>query len=461
MDKIILRPDRASAVAEISNRFPDRTSRAPAVLESHSHDESWHHSCLPDVVAFPRSTEEVSEICRIAANHRLPIVPFGTGSSMEGNVNAVEGGVSIDTREMRRVLDVDTINADCRVEAGVTRLQLADELRHSGLFFPVDPGADASLGGMAATRASGTMTVRYGSMKDNVMGLTIVLADGRVIRTGGRARKSSSGYDLTRLFVGSEGTLGIITELTLKLSPVPESTTVVRASFSHFETLVDAVHQLSALGIPIARLEYLDELEVHALNSFAGKTLPLRNTLIIETHEAIAHQATTLELMKEVLAELAAEVEIARSPEEKSEIWSIRHALADAEKHLRPGSHMFVTDVAVPLSRLAELLRAVRENAGKLGILAPAVGHIGDGNIHVTLLVDRQNPHEIEIAENFHDWIVGYALKLGGTATGEHGIGMGKRKYLLEEHGEAVWAMKAIKAALDPLKLLNPGKLFL
>lgn len=461
MDTPVSRSSRASAIAEIANRFPGQSSRAPAVLESHAHDESWHHSSPPDIVVFPASTDEVSELCRIASKHRLPIVPFGTGSSMEGNVNALDGGVSIDTREMRSVIKVDVVNADCRVEAGVTRLQLAEELRHTGLFFPVDPGADASLGGMAATRASGTMTVRYGSMKDNVMGMTVVLADGRVIRTGGRARKSSSGYDLTRLFVGSEGTLGVITELTLKLSPVPESTTVVRASFPSFETLVDAVHQLCALGVPIARLEYLDELEVSALNNFAAKSLPLLDTLIVETHQAATHQAATLELMEEVLAGLGAEIDVASSPDAKSEIWSIRHALSDAEKGLRPGSHMFVTDVAVPLSSLAELLRAIKEKAGSLGILAPAVGHIGDGNVHVTLLVDRENRGEIDAAERFHDWIVGRSLTLGGTATGEHGIGIGKRKYLLDEHGEGVSVMRAIKAALDPHHLLNPGKLFL
>jgi D-lactate dehydrogenase (cytochrome) len=448
------------ALREIETLMAGRCTRSAEMLRQHSHDESWHHPGLPDIVVFPTSTEDVARVVREASRLGLPIVAFGTGSSMEGHVNATRGGVCIDTRDMREILEVDTINAHCRVQAGVRRKELERHLRDTGYFFPVDPGADASLGGMAATRASGTTTVRYGSMRENVVGLTVVLADGRIIRTGGRAKKSSSGYDLTRLFVGSEGTLGVITELILRLSPIPEASTVFIASFPEFRSAVEAVHELLMLSLPLARIEYLDELEVDALNRFAGQQWTKQTTLILETHDTAELRDSIVEKVSDVLLGQGADVRIATTLDDQRAVWATRHRLADAERQLRPGCHMFVTDVAVPLSALAEFIDKVRRMSQTLGILAPAVGHIGDGNLHVTLLIDRDDPEEMRQAENFHDWIVSESLRLGGTATGEHGIGLGKRKYLVQEHGGAVEVMRAIKAALDPSNLMNPGKIF-
>ncbi len=380
---------------------------------------------------------------------------------MEGNVNAVQGGISIDTSRMNNILQVNPGDMDCEVEAGVTREQLNHYLRDTGLFFPVDPGANASFGGMAATRASGTTTVMYGSMRENVIGLEVVTADAKIITTGGRARKSSSGYDLTRLFVGSEGTLGVITRVKLRLHPVPETTIAMTAYFPDVQKAVEATCDVMQAGIPIARAELLDELEIKAVNNYCNVQFPVMPALFFEFHSSATVVNEIIEQVQELCEyHSAIQIKYATNLEERKEIWEARHKVAFAERTLRPGTQTFVTDVAVPITRLSEAIQTAQNDLKKTGLIAPLCGHVGDGNFHFALLVDRDNADEITQAEVFHDRLIQNAIALGGTISGEHGIGMGKQDYMEDEHGESLELMRIIKKALDPLGIMNPDKIF-
>lgn len=450
----------AAACDELRALLGERLSEAVAVREQHGRDESWHQPALPDAVAFARSTEEVSAILAICHRHRVPVIPFGAGTSYEGHLIPVEGGISVDLSSMDAILRVSPEDMDVTVQAGVRRKQLNEYLRDTGLFFPVDPGADATIGGMCATRASGTTTVRYGAMRENVLALTVVLADGRVIRTGTRARKSAAGYDLTRLFVGSEGTLGIITEATLRLHGRPEATAFAVCAFDSLQGAVDAVIATIQLGVPIARIELLDDVMVAAVNRYSKLDLPELNTLFLEFHgssESVAEQARTVRELAQQNG--GHDFRWSDREEERSRLWQARHDAAYASKALRPGCENWATDVCVPISRLAEVITFIRAEADKSFLPAPIVGHVGDGNFHMALVVDRSRPEEVAEAERLNRLLVTRALELGGTCTGEHGIGLGKMEFLELEHGAGVDVMRTIKQALDPHGILNPGKL--
>jgi D-lactate dehydrogenase (cytochrome) len=442
-------------------RLKDRVSTASAVREHHSRGEA-HPAChLPDVVVFPLSTEEVSEVLVIAARHGAPVVPFGAGTSLEGQVAALRGGVSIDMTRMTRVLRVSSEDLDATVEAGITHRKLDEHLRNTGLSFFIDPGADATLGGMAATRASGTTAVRYGTMRENVLGLTVVLADGRVIRTGGRARKSAAGLDLTHLFLGSEGTLGVITELTLRLHGRPEAVSAAVCPFATLEGAVSTVIQTIQLGIPVARVELLDELQLTAVNRFSGLDYPVAPTLFFEFHgPSVSNVREQAEMVGEIASENgAAAFQWAETPEARTKIWHARHQAYYAALALKPGSRAWVTDVCVPISRLAECILETVEDNRTSSIPAPLVGHAGDGNFHLIYLIDPASPEEFAEVERLNDRLVRRALACGGTCTGEHGVGLGKMKYLPIEHGAALDVMRAIKRTLDPDNRMNPGKM--
>jgi D-lactate dehydrogenase (cytochrome) len=453
------RGDPEGAIAELRGRLGERLSTAAAVREQHGKDLTWHAGRAPDAVAFARTTEEVAEIVRICARHAVPVIAFGTGTSLEGHIEALEGGVTIDLSGMDAILEVNAADLDCRVEAGVTRTRLNTHLRDTGLFFPIDPGADASLGGMAATRASGTNAVRYGTMREAVLGLTVVTAEGRVVRTGGRARKSAAGYDLTRLFVGSEGTLGIITEVQLRLWGVPEAISAAVCSFETLAGAVDTVIATIQAGVPIARIELLDEVQVRACNRHSGLGLAERPTLFFEFHGSEAGVAEQAELVGELAAEQGGSgFSWATRAEERNRLWTARHNAFWACRGLRPGAEARPTDVCVPISRLAECILATRADIDAEGLLAPIVGHVGDGNFHVTFLLDPAEPGEGWRADAVSDRMVRRALAMGGTCTGEHGIGYGKIDYLEAEHADGVVLMRKLKRALDPDGILNPGK---
>jgi D-lactate dehydrogenase (cytochrome) len=439
----------------------DRVSTADAVREHHSHAESWHAPARPDAVVFPLSTDEVAAVVRACAAARVPMVPFGMGSSMEGHVNAVRGGVSIDVTRMTRVLRVSPDDLDVTVEAGITRKTLDQHLKNTGLMFPIDPGADATIGGMAATRASGTTAVRYGTMRDNVLGLTVVLADGRVIRTGGRARKSSSGYDLTRLFVGSEGTLGVITEVTLRLFGRPEALAAAVCPFASMEGAVNTVIQTVQLGIPVARMEVIDEAQLAIVNRFSKTSYPEAPTLFFEFHGTSQGVVDDQARMVDDLAREhgALGFRWASTPEERARLWQARHDAYYATLASRPGAGAMTTDVCVPISQLAPCILETQADARDSNIAAPLVGHAGDGNFHLILMLDPDNGDEVRRVSAFSQRLVERALRLGGTCTGEHGVGLGKMKYLKAEHGESLDVMRAIKQALDPHDLMNPGKM--
>ncbi len=452
---------RQAAVQELYRIFGARCDRSPAQRDHHGHDESWHPTEPPDAVVYPETTEEVSRALRICTEHEAPVIPFGAGSSMEGHVNAVRGGISLDTSRLSRILEVNRFDMDCRVQAGVTHEALNAHLRDSGLFFPVDLGAHASLGGMAATRASGTMTLRYGSMRENVIGLEVVLADGEIIRTGGRARKSSSGYDLTRLLIGSEGTLGVITELLLRLHPRPGGIVSAMAPMPDLDSAVELVQALTASGLPLARVELMDELEMEAANRYLREAYALSPTLFLELHFSGEAEADAVRLLEDACRDCGSVAfDMATKSEERSRIWRARHSAAYAEKTLRPGCRTLVTDVCVPLSKLAESVLEAKDDLARSGLVGPMVGHVGDGNYHIALLVDPTDKDEISRAEAFHERLVRRALDAGGTCTGEHGIGLGKKTFLLREHGAAAGVMKRLKSSLDPLGIMNPGKLF-
>jgi D-lactate dehydrogenase (cytochrome) len=452
----------ATVIATLAARYGNRLVTSQAVREQHGHTTTWIDNQPPDAVVFPQGTEDVQEIVRLCAAHRVPVIGFGQGTSLEGQVNAPRGGICLDFRDMNRVLAVQAEDLDCVVEPGITRKQLNEYLRDKGLFFPIDPGADASLGGMAATRASGTNAVRYGTMKDNVLALKAVLANGEVISTGHRAKKSSAGYDLTRLIVGSEGTLGIITELTLRLAGIPEAISSGICPFPSVEAACNATILAIQSGIPVARIELLDEMQVKASNVYSKLTLPEMPMLFLEFHGSDASVAEQSERFGEIARELGGgPFEWATKAEDRTRLWQARHDAYWAVMGLRPGVRALSTDVCVPISRLAECVTQSQRDLKDSRLLAPIVGHVGDGNFHMLLLIDHTDADEVERAKAFLERLVDRALAMDGTCTGEHGVGQGKMKYLGAEHGEpALAAMRGIKRALDPLDIMNPGKIF-
>ncbi len=450
----------AAVLPLLKQRFGDRMQTGTSIREQHGHTTTWLANQIPDAVVFATSTADVAETVTLCAEHRVPVIPFGTGTSLEGQVNAPAGGISLDLSLMNRVLKVHAEDLDAVVQPGVTRKQLNEHLRDQGLFFPIDPGADASLGGMAATRASGTNAVRYGTMKDNVLALEAVLADGTVIRTGSRAKKSSAGYDLTRLLVGSEGTLGVITELTLRLHGIPEAMASARVSFDRVEDACQTVILAVQVGLPMARMELLDALTVQAVNAYSKLDLPETPVLLLEFHGTEAGVKEQAEMFGEIARDCGGrDFTWTGRAEERTRLWQARHDAYWATTALRPGARGLSTDVCVPISRLADCVGEATAKAAAEGLLAPVVGHVGDGNFHMLLLVDDTVPGERAQAEAFVGWLNDLALSMEGTCTGEHGIGQGKRKYLRREIGPALGPMAAIKAALDPQNILNPGKI--
>ncbi len=446
---------------ELQKLLGERLSMSNSVREQHGRDESFHASAPPEAVAFVECNEEVAEIVRICVQYQKPIIPFGTGTSLEGHVAALHGGVCLDVSGMNQVLEVNENDLDCRVQAGVTRKQLNQHLRNSGLFFPIDPGADASLGGMTATRASGTNAVRYGTMRENVLGLTVVTADGRIIRTGTRARKSSAGYDLTRLFVGSEGTLGIITEIQLRLYGVPEAISAAVCSFETMEGAVNTTISTIQMGIPVARIELLDEVQVDAINRYADFDYALKPTLFFEFHGTEAWVQEQAEMVKEISTEEGgSDFQWSTREQEKQKLWEARHNAYYAALAMRPGSKGWATDVCVPISRLADCILETRSDIEESELTVPLVGHVGDGNFHLLFLIDPENEEEeLKLYQPLNDRLVERALRMGGTCTGEHGIGSGKIKYMEAEHGDSLDLMRQIKQAFDPDNLMNPGKM--
>ncbi len=462
-DQITRRDPNAieAAVAALASKFGNRLVTSRAVREQHANTTSWIANEPPDAVVFPQATDDVQDIVRICARLRVPVIPFGTGTSLEGHINAPYGGVSIDFRDMNRVLAVNAQDLDCVVEPGITRKQLNEHLRDQGLFFPLDPGADASLGGMAATRCSGTNAVRYGTMKDNVLALKVVLANGELMTTARRAKKSSAGYDLTRLIVGAEGTLGVITELTLKLSGIPEAISAGVCPFPSVEAACNAAIVTIQSGVSVARIELLDELQVKATNLYSELALPEVPMLFVEFHGSPAGVAEQAERFGEIARDLAGgPFEWATKPEDRSRLWQARHDAYWAARGLRPGAQALATDVCVPISRLAECVTAAQHEVAELGLVAPILGHVGDGNFHLSLLVDMSDAAEVKAAKTLCERLVERALAMDGTCTGEHGVGQGKMKYLAGELGSpALAAMAAIKRALDPDDIMNPGKI--
>jgi D-lactate dehydrogenase (cytochrome) len=453
---------RDAAIASLQQLLGDRLSTAAAVRERHGKDASYHPCAPPDAVAFPHSTQEVSEIVKVCARHKVPLVPFGGGTSLEGHVAALHGGVSIDTTRMNRILRVSADDFDATIEAGVTLQQLNEHLRDSGLFFSVDPGAaaQATLGGMAATRASGTNTVRYGTMRENVLALTVVLPDGRIIRTARRARKSSAGYDLTRLFVGSEGTLGVITEATVRLYGVPAAMSSATCSFPSVAAAVRTAIRTIQAGVPVARMELANAAAMEAVKQYSKLDLPVAPTLWLDFHGTKAGVAEQAEMVRIIAAaQGVADFCWTPDPEARRTMWQARYDMFYALQARYPGTEIWVTDVCVPISRLAECITETEEHLAVLGLPAAILGHVGDGNFHVTIPLHPADPKEIAAVECLNERLVGRALALQGTCTGEHGIGYGKMDFLVAEHGEAVSVMRAIKQTLDPDNLMNPGKI--
>ena len=441
-----------------------RFSTDSTVRDAHARDASYHRGALPDAVAFPKTNAEVAETVKICAKYKIPIVPYGTGTGVEGAVVASKGVLCIALNEMNRILRVSQEDRDATVQAGVTRLQLNTHLADIGtqLHFSVDPGADASLGGMVATRASGTSAVRYGTMLDNVLSLTVVTADGTLVRTGSRARKSAAGYDLTRLFIGSEGTLGIITEITLKLTRLPEAVAAAVCAFPTVAAAVDTVIKLIDTGIGIARIELLDELQMEAVNKYSGLAYQIAPTLFFEFHGSAHTVAESSEIAGKIAAAHGSgDFRWATDENERKRLWQARYDSYYAALSRRPGSVGYVTDACVPITRLAECIAKTKALLEKSSLIASLLGHVGDGNFHVVFALEPDNKDELAEAQQLSHQIVDIALEMDGTCTGEHGIGVGKRSALEKEHGEAVGLMRAIKHALDPLNLMNPGTIFL
>src|SRR2546429_2914305 len=447
-------------LAALRQRLGDRLSTSAAVCEQHGKDESYHAPHAPDAVAFAQSTEEIAAIVSLCAEYQTPVIAFGTGTSLEGHVAALRGGVCIDLSQMNRVLRVNAEDLDASVEAGVTRKQLNEYLRDTGLFFPIDPGADASLGGMAATRASGTNAVRYGTMRENVLALTVVLADGKVIRTAQRARKSAAGYDLTRLFVGSEGTLGIITEVTVRLYGIPDAISAAVCAFPTIADAVDTVILTIQSGIPVARIELLDEAQIDAINKYSKLDHKIAPTLFFEFHGTTAGVAEQVETVKAIAAEQGGDnFRWATSAEARSKLWQARHDAYYAALALRPGSKGWPTDVCVPISRLAECIAETKHDLAQSAIPSALAGHVGDGNFHLIFMIDPQNLEEIAEASRLKHRMVARALAMEGTCTRETAIGYGKMDFMIAEYGPAVAAMRHINQTLHPLGIMNPGKI--
>jgi D-lactate dehydrogenase (cytochrome) len=455
-------PDAKRALlAALAQRFGNRFSTGLALREQHANTLTWIKCQPPDAVVFAEDTAEVAEVVRLCAAARVPVIPFGAGTSLEGHVNAPLGGVSLDLSHMNRIVAVHEEDLDVVVEPGVTRKALNEHLRDRGLFFPIDPGTDASLGGMAATRASGTNAVRYGTMRDNVLNLTAVMADASVLKTGLRARKSSSGYDLTRLLVGSEGTLGIITELTLKLHGIPETVLAAVCPFATIEGACNATIAAMQMGLPLARIELLDKVQIAACNAYSGLSLAEQPTLFLEFHGSEAGAREQVAAFAEIAAgEGGGELRWADRPEERTRLWQARHDAYWAARGLLPGGDLVTTDVCVPISKLAACVGETHDDIERMGLLAPIVGHVGDGNFHVMPVFDAANAAERRAVQGFLDRLIERALRMEGTCSGEHGVGQGKIRYLMQEHGMGVEVMVAIKKALDPLNILNPGKIF-
>lgn len=438
----------------------ERMSDAKAVREQHGRGESWHPPQLPDFVCFPHSTEEVAAIVRLCDRYECPLVPFGAGTCIEGQTLALQGGVSLDMTQMNHIIAVNAEDLDCRVQAGVTRQQLNQHLRDTGLFFSVDPGADATLGGMCATRASGTNAVRYGTMRENVLSLTVVTPDGEIVQTGTRARKSSAGYDLTRLFVGSEGTLGVITEVSVRLYGMPEAMSAAVVNFPSVDQAVSAVIETVQMGIPMARIELLDAHYMQLVNAYSKTDYPERDTLFLEFHGSTAAVADQVAQMRTICDEHGGgDFQWAEQEEARNRLWRARHSAYYAALAARPGALGFTTDVCVPISRLAEAIHGVRAQVAQSILDSPILGHVGDGNFHLIFCVDPDNRAEMDEVQRLNAALVTHALQLGGTCTGEHGIGTGKLHYMRQEHGDAAVAlMQRVKQAIDPKNLFNPGK---
>jgi len=451
----------ADAIETLAARFGNRLVTSQAVREQHAHTTTWIPPQPPDAVVMAQTTADIQDVVRICAPRGVPVIAFGTGTSLEGQVNAPAGGVCIDLRDMNRVLAVHSDDLDCVVEPGITRKMLNEHLRDQGLFFPIDPGADASLGGMAATRASGTNAVRYGTMRDSVLALKVVRGDGEIVTTGTRAKKSSAGYDLTRLFVGAEGTLGIISEITLRLRGIPDTISAAACSFGSVEGACRATILAIQTGIPLARIELLNAAQVAACNAYSKLTLPETPLLLLEFHGSEVEVAEQTRMFGEIAAECGSSgFEWATRPEDRSRLWQARHDAYWAVKALRPGSQAIATDVCVPISRLADCVVETEDDMKQSGLEGPIVGHVGDGNFHCSLLCDVSDPAEVTRAEAFIGRLVRRAQAMDGTCTGEHGIGQGKQEYLAGELGlPAIEAMRALKAALDPQNIFNPGKI--
>ncbi len=449
-----------SAIDALKPLLGDRLSCSKSDLDAHGGSETHFAPAPPDAVAFPKNTAEVAALVKICAAHECPVIPFGTGTALEGHTLALRGGVTVDMRHMNKVLSVHPEDMDVVIQPGLTREELNTELRATGLFFPVDPGANASLGGMASTRASGTTAVRYGTMRDNVMGLEVVLADGRIIRTGSRARKSSAGYDLTALFVGAEGTLGLITELTLKLHGQPEAISAAVCAFESIDAAVQTVIATIQMGIPMARIEFIDTDTTRACNAYSNATMPEMPHLMVEFHGSDAGVTEQAERFGEIVNDMGGTgFQWATKTEDRNALWDMRHKAYYACLALRKGATAVVTDVCVPISRLAQAVEETRADIAASGMDGPILGHVGDGNFHAILLVDPNSPSDLKTAKDLSHRMVKRALDMGGTMTGEHGVGVGKTEYMAEEHGDAWAVMGVIKHSLDPKNLMNPAKM--
>lgn len=450
----------AAAITELSTLLGERLTTSKSDRDIHGRSEVYYTPMPPDAVAYPRDTEEVSALVKICAKHDCPIIPWGTGTSLEGHALALKGGVTVDFQQMNKVIAINDTDMDVRVQPGLTRIALNEELRATGLFFPVDPGANASLGGMASTRASGTTTVRYGTMADNVMGLEVVLADGRIIRTGSRARKTSAGYDLTHLFVGAEGTLGLITELTLKLQGQPEAISAGICAFPDMDAAVNCVMTTIQMGIAMARIEFVDAATALAFNAYSGGDMPAQPHLLVEFHGSDAAVTEQSERFGELVQDHGgSDFQWATKSEDRNALWKLRHDGYYAILASRKGATAMSTDICVPISRLAEAVTQTQQDIADSPLEGPILGHVGDGNFHAILMMDPDNPEELKEAKRLADRMAERALDMGGTVTGEHGVGMGKMKYMTREHGDAWSVMSDIKRSFDPRNILNPGKL--
>ena len=452
---------REKVIGIMVQRFGDQFTTADAIRERHGKGESYHSAASPDGVFFAKSTEDVAEVVKICSDHKFPIVPFGVGTSLEGNIAALKGGICVDLSMMNKILEVNEEDLDVKVEAGVTRKQLNDFLRDTGLFFPIDPGADASIGGMAATRASGTNAVRYGTMRENVLSLTVVTADGRIVQTARRARKSAAGYDLTRLFVGSEGTLGIITEIRLKVYGIPESITSAVCQFEDLESAVNTSILIVQTGIPVARMELLDDVQMGACISYSKlEGYEEKPTIFFEFHGTETGAKEQAEAVQAIAEEFGGSAfQWTSKMEDRNKLWQARHDAYYAAIALRSGCQGWATDVCVPVSRLAECINETKDDLKETGLISPLVGHVGDGNFHMLYIVDPNNQEEMAKAQAHSDRMVMRALEMGGTCTGEHGVGYGKIHFLTNEHGEAMSLMRSLKTAFDPDNIMNPGKI--